>query len=142
MKKTKGNCMENFKGILFAEYTYKYDIKKGGENYMYWLTGLAGAILMAAPYIFGYSDNTSALWTSLLVGLVVVVASIWEGLEIRKNNWEYWVAGIVGIFAILAPFLLGFGSHQTATWTSMIMGGLIAVLAGAKLVSGGGSSRA
>lgn len=88
---------------------------------------------MAAPYLFGYSDNSAALWTSILAGGIVAIASIWEGVETRKENWEYWVAAIVGIFAIVAPFILGFGSEAGAMWSSVVAGILIAIFAGAKL---------
>lgn len=106
---------------------------------MYYLTGLAGIILIIAPYIFGYATNAPALWTSLVAGIVVLVASIWEGIETRKEDWEYWVAVIVGILAILAPFALGFGSIASAMWTSVVMGASIAILAGSKLWSAGHS---
>jgi len=100
---------------------------------MYWITGVLGVFLMVAPYLFGYADNAAAYWTSLLAGGIVAVASIWEGMETRKANWEYWVAAIVGIFAIVAPFIFGFGTHATAMWTSVIVGVLIAMFAGSKL---------
>lgn len=103
---------------------------------MYWLTGITGVILMAAPYMFAYANSPAALWTSLSGGFVVLVASLWEGLQIRKENWEYWVAGIVGILAILSPFIFGFGSY-TAMWTTVILGAIIALMAGFKLWSGG-----
>ena len=125
--------MNNFKSLMASEFTYSFSEKKGGEIHMYWLTGFAGALLLAAPFIFSYADNTAALWTSIIAGVVVACSSLWEGLEAKKQNWEYWVVGIVGIAAILAPFALGFGNHQTAMWTTIIMGAVFAVLAGGKL---------
>jgi uncharacterized membrane protein HdeD (DUF308 family) len=111
--------------------------EKGGEHTMYWLTGIAGVLLILAPFVFSYADNQAALWTSLMAGLVVIVASVWEGFERQKENWEYWTAGIVGIVAIFAPFMLGFGSHASAMWTTVIMGAVIAILGFGKIMSGG-----
>lgn len=105
---------------------------------MYWLTGIAGLFFMLAPYLFNYMDNPTALWTSLGAGLIVLGASLWEGFRADKEKWEYWVAAVVGIFAIAAPFVLNFGAAATsAMWTTMIMGAIIAVLAGSKLWTGG-----
>ena len=131
--------LQRIKKIAAGEFIYSFKQEEGGEKSMYWLTGIVGAIFMVAPYIFSYSENTTALWTSLIDGFVVVVASLWEGLESRKERWEYWIAGLVGIIAIVAPFALGFGNHASAMWTSVIMGGIIAVLAGGKLWLGGSS---
>lgn len=111
--------------------------KEGGENNMYWLTGLAGAIMMVAPWMFSYADNQTAVWTSLIAGVVVLGASLWEGFETRKENWEYWTAGIVGVLAVLAPFVLGFSNHVAALWTTVIMGAVIALLGFGKLWTGG-----
>ena len=100
---------------------------------MYWITGVLGVFLMVAPYLFGYVDNVSAYWTSILSGGVVALASIWEGVETRKENWEYWVAAIVGVLAVVAPFVLGFGTVAEAMWTSVVVGVLITLFAGSKL---------
>lgn len=100
---------------------------------MYWVTGVLGVFLMIAPYLFNYGDNPAAYWTSVLAGGIVAIASIWEGVETRKENWEYWVAAIVGIVAIIAPFVLGYGALAEAMWTSVIVGVLVAIFAGAKL---------
>ena len=46
---------------------------------MYWVTGLLGLVLMAAPYFFRYENNPTALWASLLFGAGVVLVSFFEG---------------------------------------------------------------
>ena len=95
-----------------------------------------GFFMMIAPYLFGYADNTTALWTSLISGLLVVAVSVGEAAEHDRANWEYWVAGIIGAFAIVAPFILNFGQHVTAMWTTIIVGAIITFLAGSRLWTG------
>lgn len=100
---------------------------------MYLLTGALGLIAVAAPYALGYSDNSAALYTSLGVGAVLVITTILEWVSEDKQMWEYWIAGIVGIGAIAAPFVLGFSGLTNAVWTMVIIG-LVTVLAvGTKL---------
>ena len=102
---------------------------------MYLLTGVLGLIAVAAPYALGYSDNSAALYTSLGIGAVLVVTTILEWAAEDKQMWEYWVAGGVGIGAIVAPFVLGFSGITNAVWTMVIIG-LVTVLAvGTKLFS-------
>lgn len=103
---------------------------------MYWLTGFFGLVSVIAPYALGYSNNTTALWTSLAVGAALVLTSVLEWASEDKQMWEYWVAGIIGLGAIAAPFVLGFSGLMTAVWTMVIVGGVTVLAVGAKLLSG------
>lgn len=103
---------------------------------MYWTTGILGLALAVAPFVLSYSDNTAALWTSVLVGGATIVVSLIEGLQADREQWEYWIAGILGVVAIAAPFALDFSNHATAVWTTVIAGTLIALFAGSRLTAG------
>ncbi len=103
---------------------------------MYYLTGLLGLAAVVAPFLFSYSGDIAALWTSLIVGAILILASFIEGLTDDKGRWEYWVAGIVGLGAIIAPFALGFSASTAAVWTMMIIGIVAIGAAGTKLTSG------
>lgn len=108
---------------------------------MYWLTGLAGFFLMVSPYFFSYANNPAALWTSLLTGGVVIAASWVEGVRKDRENWEYWIEAIFGIFAILSSFLFGFTNHAEAVWSTIAIGFLIAFLAASRLWIGPSTRR-
>lgn len=100
---------------------------------MYWLTGVLGVAMALAPYFFGYTNNSAAFWTSVIVGIGVVAVSIVEAAAHDREAWEYWVAGLLGITALLAPFIFQFNGISEALWTSVIGGGLLAVFAGSRL---------
>ncbi len=104
---------------------------------MYWITGILGLILASAPYIFGYSNDTAALWTSLIVGGATIVVSLLEATRADREQWEYWAAGILGIVAVISPFMFGFGGNTNAMWTSVVVGILIAIFAGSRLFTTG-----
>lgn len=97
---------------------------------MYWVTGLVGLLLIAAPYTLGYSNDAAALWSSLILGVIIVGVSLVQALLKDVNNWEYWVAGIGGLLAVIAPFALGFSVLVTATWTTVVLGLIVLLLAG------------
>lgn len=97
---------------------------------MYWVTGVLGILLGVAPFVLGYQDNAPALWTSIALGLIVLAASAMEATDTHKAKWEYWVAGIAGLLAVIAPFVLGFSALTLAVWTTVVLGVIILFLAG------------
>lgn len=100
---------------------------------MYLLTGFLGIMAIVSPYLFGYNNDIIALWTSLILGAVLLVSSIFEGIAADRDKWEYWVAGVAGVGAVLAPFALGFSTLTAALWTLLVVGGGAIVVAWMKL---------
>ena len=100
---------------------------------MYLLMGFLGLALLISPYLFGYSVDATALWTSLIIGAILVIDSILEGIAADRDKWEYWVAGFAGVVAILAPFVLGF-TATSALWTLVIVGVATVLVSGSKLL--------
>ncbi len=124
---TKKNCMVRDRKKIKSK-----EVKK----IMYWVTGILGLAFALAPFVLGYSNNATALWTSVLIGAATIVVSWIEGAQADRQQWEYWTAAVLGVIAVIAPFVFGFGAQVVATWTSVILGGLIALFAGSKLTSG------
>jgi hypothetical protein len=102
---------------------------------MYWITGILGIVLAGSPFIFGYSGDFYAMATSLAVGGVLLALSALEGYAKDNQRWEYWLAGVLGIGLIFAPFVLGFSTIAAAFWTSLIVGLGTVIVAGTKLFS-------
>jgi hypothetical protein len=81
---------------------------------MYWITGILGVLLIIAPVALGYSSDTPALWSNVVLGLAVLIVSAIKGLIPDRTRWEYVIAGLGGLLAILAPFALHFSVVATA----------------------------
>jgi uncharacterized membrane protein HdeD (DUF308 family) len=97
---------------------------------MYWLTAILGLAMAVAPFALGYRDNTFAMWTSVVLGVIVLLASLYEAMDERKAQWEWWVAGIAGILAVIAPFVFGFTLVTMAFWTMIVLGAVMFIVAG------------
>lgn len=97
---------------------------------MYWFTGLLGLAMAIAPFVQGYQANPVAMWTSIVLGVVVFAASVMEAMDVKHAQWEWWVAGVAGILAVLAPFVFGFTAVTVALWTLLLLGVIIVILAG------------
>jgi hypothetical protein len=97
---------------------------------MYWLTAILGLALGVAPFVLGYSNNAAALWTSIVLGVAVIVLSGLEVVDQSKRKWEYWAAGVAGLVAIIAPFVFGFSTVTWALWVTVGFGFLILLVSG------------
>lgn len=96
---------------------------------MYWLTGVLGLFIAISPYVFAYTDNVYAFWTSIVVGLGIALISLFEAVQNGEEQWEYWVVALLGLGMVAAPFMFGFTNHVYALWTSVVTGAIVALLA-------------
>jgi uncharacterized membrane protein HdeD (DUF308 family) len=126
-----GHLVKTYKFYLFLR-----SLEIGGEKNMYWVTGILGLTLAAAPFIFGYTNHTAVAWISLILGTTTAIVSLYEGLGHKTDRWEYWVAMVAGIVAVIAPFAFGFGAITAALWTTVAVGLLLAGASAAKLFYG------
>ncbi len=96
---------------------------------MDWIIAALGILLFIGPFVMGFSANAAAMWTCIILGVVVAVAAGYKAVAKDNATWEDMVAGLAGMLAVVSPFILGFSSNATAMWTSIIVGAGVAVLA-------------
>ena len=51
----------------------------------------------------------------------------------RMRAWEEWIGLVVGLWVLIAPWLLGFAGVSSALWTHLLIGLLVAILAALEL---------
>jgi hypothetical protein len=90
---------------------------------------LAAVVLIAAPWIFGFSDVDSATVISVAVGAIMLVSGL-------MTRWRYSLAKVIplrmhfatdvtlGALLILSPFIFGFSDEGGATRFMIIAGAL------------------
>lgn len=91
-------------------------------------------ILFVSPWIIGFTGETLATWTAWVTGLVIAVVSV-SAMFVRSAKWEDVASLVVGIWAMAAPWLLGFATVTTALWAHVVVGALLAVLAAGEVWS-------
>jgi uncharacterized membrane protein HdeD (DUF308 family) len=89
---------------------------------MFWATGVLGVLLFIAPWVLGYTANGTAFVSSLVLGALMFIFSVVKGVRREASPWEYYLTGVLGILAIIAPFVLGFQSTSSAFYASLILG--------------------
>jgi len=95
---------------------------------------LIGAVLIAAPWIFGFSDTNDATALCIVLGIVVILTG-------ALTDWRVSLARVIPLrvhlmtdltvaaVLIVAPFVLGFSGNGAATRFMIIAGCLEAIAA-------------
>lgn len=88
---------------------------------------LAALLLIAAPWIFGFSDNDTATTLSVIIGVVVLVTGMstrWRMsiVKLIPLRTHFMMDVGVGLALIVLPFVAGFSDHGGATRFFVIAG--------------------
>ncbi len=97
---------------------------------LYWAIAIVGVLLIIAPFVLGYDDIDEALWASIILGGIIALSMIYKALVRDDSTWEFWLAGIAGVAAIVAPFVLGYDNDDSSLWSSIVLGVLAVLGAG------------
>jgi hypothetical protein len=87
-----------------------------------------GLWLLIAPFLLGYADVATTLWNDIIVGAIVLVLAgvrVWKSAD---NRWLSWTNVLLGLWLIVAPFILGYTEITAALWNDIIVGIGIAAL--------------
>jgi hypothetical protein len=91
------------------------------------LEPLVGLLLIAAPWIFGFSDAGDATTVSIVLGALVLVTGLttrWRMgiVKLLSLRTHRMMDALVALVAIVSPFVLGFSDNGAATRFLIIMG--------------------
>jgi 4-amino-4-deoxy-L-arabinose transferase-like glycosyltransferase len=101
-----------------------------------WVAFLAGLWLIVSPFLLGYRSTNGAMSNDVLIGVIVAVLALIMIVWARQTaSWLPWIAALVGIWEIAAPFLLGYADTAVAAWNGVILGIIILVVNGARGLS-------
>jgi hypothetical protein len=93
------------------------------------LEPIAGIVLIAAPWIFGFSDVSSSKTLSIVVGIVVLISGMttrwrWSLAKLIPLRTHFMTDVLLGLVLIVGPFVLGDSSNGAATRFLVIAGAL------------------
>jgi len=89
---------------------------------------LLGAWLIASPWIYGYTGMPGAFWNSIVVGALIVIFAV--GRFSTPMAGASWANVLLGLWTIASPWIYGYTGYGSAFWNSIVLGILVAVLAG------------
>lgn len=90
-----------------------------------------GAWLFLTPWIFGFTSEAAASWNAWLSGLAVGIFAI--AALVAFAEWEEWVNLALGVWVAISAWLVGFAANATATRVHLIVGIVVAIVAGVRI---------
>lgn len=108
---------------------------------------IVGVVLIAAPWIFQFSDNTAATVVPIVLGIGLIVYSL-------LTDYELGVARVLpmpvhllfdiaaGVVLAASPWIFGFADESANVWVPHLLAGIAAVVLGLVTVQHPGDERA
>ena len=77
---------------------------------------LMGMVLIAAPWMLGFADNSAATWVPVLLGVGTIIYSLFTDYELGvfrgiSMRGHLWLDALSGIFLAASPWLFGFSDR-------------------------------
>jgi len=99
---------------------------RGAErNVQDWINLVCGALLFISPWALGYFGDLTAARTAWVGGVVIFLLG--AAALAQFAEWEEWVALIVGVVVIIAPWVLGFATIHAGLWSCVALGVIVAL---------------
>jgi len=94
---------------------------------------VVGVLLIAAPWIFGFADeSTAATWISVLAGVAMIGMSLmtdYEGGVVHAiaMRMHLMTDAVLGLFLAVSPWLFGFADEGTNAWLPFVVIGVLEI---------------
>ncbi len=90
---------------------------------------LAGVILIAAPWLFGFDRGGPETWVPVALGALTIVQSLATRYELGlvkliPMSTHLWIDGLGGALLALSPWLFGFADY---VWAPHVVFGLLEI---------------
>ena len=108
---------------------------------------IVGAALIAAPWIFQFSEHTAATVVPVVLGIGLIVYSLLTDYELGVVRvlpmWMHNLLDVVaGVVLALSPWIFGFADESANVWVPHLIVGIAAVVLGLVTVQHARNERA
>jgi hypothetical protein len=94
------------------------------------LVFLTGLYLAISPWVVGFTGFTTLTGNDLITGIALAVVSLGFASPYSRAPGLAWVTPVIGVWTIIAPWVVSGAVATTATDWSNVVAGVIAVLLG------------
>lgn len=94
------------------------------------LTMLAGLFVALSPWIAGFNHAGTLVPNNLITGLAVAFLGMAYAAAYERTHRLTWVCPVLGVWAIIAPFVVSGAPTSTSVVLCNVIGGAVIVLLG------------
>jgi SPW repeat len=94
------------------------------------LTFLTGLYLAISPWVVGFERFTTLTANNLIVGAVLAILALGFVRPYGSARHMAWAAPVIGVWTVIAPWVVNGYVATTATIWSNVVAGVVAVLLG------------
>ncbi len=92
-----------------------------------WANMVFGLLLAISPWLLRFTGLEGATLNAVIIGGLICALS---ALALTLlDRWEAYISGLLGIWAMLSPWLLGFTGYNAAMLAHLGLGALVVVVA-------------
>jgi hypothetical protein len=101
------------------------------------VNAVLGLWLLIAPWVLDYQDRTEVVVSHVVAGLLLLTLGAFRLGKPRTSPWLSWFNALLGLWLVITPFVVRPSASSTgsASWNSILIGAVVAVVAVAAAVS-------
>ncbi|MFD2082140.1 SPW repeat protein [Actinopolymorpha cephalotaxi] len=98
---------------------------------------LAGLFVALSPWIAGFAMSTPLAVNNLVIGLTAVALALGFAASFRSTHGLSWVVPLLGVWTILAPWVMYNADHSLRVVLCNVIGGAALFLLGMAVLGSG-----
>ena len=91
------------------------------------VNAIVGIWVIISPWALGFDGSSMAMSNAVIVGALLVATAL--GAAFVPRAWEEWTEAGLGVWLVVAPWVLGFGGNRSAMLSTVISGAIVVGLA-------------
>lgn len=91
------------------------------------LNALMGAWVILSPWALGFQDSRAAMLNAVVIGLALIAGAL--GAILVPRAWEELTEGVLGLWLVASPWILGFSMLRDAMLSAVVSGLVVLALA-------------
>jgi hypothetical protein len=96
-----------------------------------WVNLVCAVLLFISPWVLAFSGDVTATRAAWITGVVVAIFAV--AALVQFAEWEEWISALLGLWMIVAPWIVGFSALGVAVAAFVVLGIVVALASAAEI---------